>query len=83
MTNNNLYYAFITIFAIIGYMIVVDKNVATYIILLYKLLQVNIRRFIFWIQFYPKLRYDTWKLKRSMKQFIKEMNQDTSGDNNI
>ncbi len=75
---DSFYYASFAIFAVIAYMIVMDKNVADYIILLLKLAQVNTRRFIFWIQFYPKLKYDTWKLKRSMKKFIKEMNQDTN-----
>ena len=74
--TDNFYYVTFAIFAVIAYMIVMDKNVAAYIILLFKLLQVNTRRFIFWVQFYPKLQYDTWKLKRSMKKFIKEINQE-------
>jgi len=80
---DTFWYTSFAIFAIIGYIIIVDKNVATYIILLCKLLQVNVMRFIFWIKFYPKLRYDTWKLKKSMAKFIAEMNQEKSQKNNI
>lgn len=61
------YYTLILIFAIITYMIVVDSNVAQYIILLWKLAEVNIRRGIFLIKFYPRLMWDTFNIKRTIK----------------
>lgn len=61
------YYTLILIFGIITYMIVVDSNVAQFIVLLWKLAQVNIRRGIFLIKFYPRFVLDTMKIKRIIK----------------
>ncbi len=47
-------------------MIAVDKNVATFIVLLLKTAQVNIARYAFMIRVYPRLRYETFLLKRRM-----------------
>jgi hypothetical protein len=48
-------------------MIVVDSNVAKFIVLLWKLAEVNIRRSIFLIKFYPRLVLDTINIKRIIK----------------
>ena len=60
------YYTLLLIFAIIAYMISVDSNVAQYLILLWKLIGVQFRRFIFILQFKPRLMWDTWNLKRTI-----------------
>ena len=61
------YYTLLLIFGIITYMIVVDSNVAQFIVLLWKLVQVNIRRGIFLIKFYPRFVLDTMNIKRIIK----------------
>lgn len=61
------YYTLLLIFGIITYMIVADSNVAQFIVLLWKLVQVNIRRGIFLIKFYPRFVLDTMKIKRIIK----------------
>jgi cytochrome b561 len=61
------YYTLLLIFGVITYMIVVDPNVAKYIVLLWKLAEVNIRRGIFLIKFYPRLMWDTFNIKRTIK----------------
>jgi len=53
-------------------MIVVDSNLAQFIILLWKLVEVNIRRSIFLIKFYPRLMCDTFKFKRYIKSKRKD-----------
>ena len=60
------YYTLLIIFAVIAYMIVVDSNVAQYIILLWKLVGVQIRRGIFILTFKPRLMWDTWNIKRTI-----------------
>lgn len=60
------YYTLLLVFGIIAYMIAVDSNVATFLILLWKLTCVNIRRGIFLIKFYPRLAWDTWNIKRTI-----------------
>jgi hypothetical protein len=42
------------IFCVIGYMISVDKNVADYIVLLFKMTQLNIERVYWMIKLHPK-----------------------------
>lgn len=61
------YYALLFVFAIIAYMIAVDANVAQYITLLWKLAGVQIRRGIFILKFKPRLMWDTWNIKRTIK----------------
>lgn len=70
------YYGLLLVFGVIAYMIVIDKNVATYIILLGKLAKLNINRFIFWLKFYPRLRFDTFWLKRKSKKALNTLKQE-------
>lgn len=48
-------------------MIVVDANVGAFIILLWKYAGVQFRRFLFILTFKPRLVWDTWNLKRTIK----------------
>ena len=70
------YYILLTIFGVIAYMIIVDKNVAAYIILLGKVAKLKISRFIFWVKFYPRLRFDTFWLKQKSKKVLKQRKED-------
>lgn len=72
------YYGLLLVFGIVAYMIIVDKNVATYIILLGKLAKLQVNRFIFWIKFYPRLRFDTFWLKRKSKKALNALKQEQS-----
>jgi len=49
-----------------------DQSVQKYTELLVKLLRINIIRFFFGLKLRIGLEWDTWKLKRSMKKFIKD-----------
>lgn len=60
------YYTLLFIFAIIAYMIAVDSNVATYVVLLFKLLRINIIRMSFMVKMYPRLLFDSWSIKRRL-----------------
>lgn len=61
------YYSLLIVFAVIVYMMVVDENVAIYINLMWKMAGVQFRRFLFIIKFKPRLMWDTWNLKRTIK----------------
>lgn len=61
------YYGLLIVFAIVAYMIAVDANVAQYITLLWKLAGVQIRRGIFILKFKPRLMWDTWNIKRTIR----------------
>jgi len=66
------YYTLLLIFAIIAYMISVDQNMATYIVLLYKLLKINIQRLLFMAKMYPRLFLDFWMMKRRLDRSRKD-----------
>ena len=80
--NYQIYYMFpLACFTAVAYMMYVDPNVSKFIVLLYKLGQINFRRFIFWLKFYPKLRYDGAVLKwRSNRILNKRLRNDPRKD---
>ena len=53
-------------FAIAVYVIIADRNVADYILLTVSRIQLNLAKLFFLATFYPRLRYDTFMLKRRM-----------------
>jgi len=75
------YYGLLIIFAILAYIIVVDSNVSQYIVLLWKMLGVQFNRFIFILKFKPRLVWDTWNLKRTIK--IKKKDWDNVADEEL
>jgi hypothetical protein len=67
------YYTFLFgCFAIAIYMISVDKNVADFISLLYRFALIQASRVWFIILMYPRLRYETFLLKRDMHKISKK-----------
>jgi hypothetical protein len=76
MDSQLYYYILLTIFGVIAYMIIVDSNVGQFIILLLRMARVQVSRAIFWIKFYPRLRFDTailkWKSKRMINKVLKD-----------
>lgn len=59
-----IYYMFLLGgFIAVAYVMYVDPNVAKYIVLRCKIIQIGFYRAIFWLKFYPRLRYDTMVLK--------------------
>jgi hypothetical protein len=66
------YYTLLFIFALVAYMIAVDSNVATYVVLLYKLLRINIIRMTFMVKMYPRLLFDSWSIKRRLDKSRKD-----------
>ena len=74
--NYQIYYMFLlTGFTAVAYMMYVDSNVSKFIVLLYKMGQINFHKFIFWLKLYPKLRYDTailkWKSNRILNKQLR------------
>lgn len=67
------YYGLFLAFAIVAYMIVADKNVADFIILLYKLVGIKIRRLKWLIVYHPKNPITNWLMNRKHRRFINEM----------
>lgn len=64
------------IFGVIGYMIVVDKNVADYLTLVFKMTKLNIERTFWMIRFHPKNPITNlikrWEYDKLAKELQKE-----------
>ena len=50
---HSYYYTLFVLFAVVLYMISVDKNVEEYIVLLSKIIRINIERFFWMIRLHP------------------------------
>lgn len=70
LLHNYYYLSLLGFFAVVAYMIYVDRNVADYIVLMLKTLQVKWIRAIFWVKFYPRLQWETFLLKMKFKRGI-------------
>jgi hypothetical protein len=67
------YYSLFTVFGIVAFMIIVDKNVGDYLLLSLKLIKINIERLKWMAIYHPKNPITTWWMNRKFKKFIKEM----------
>lgn len=66
----------IIIFCIIGYMIIVDKNVGDYIILLTKIIRINLERFYWIIVYHPNNFVTTWLNARKYDKISKDLQKE-------
>lgn len=76
-------YAWLFIFGIIAYMIIIDPNVGSFIILMTKILKVNIERMIWMIRFHPVILsspVSKWLMMRKYMKTAKELSQELSKD---
>lgn len=71
--NSIYYYSLFTVFGIVAFMIVVDKNVEEYLLLSIKMLKINIERLKWMAIYHPNNPITTWWMNRKFKKFIKEM----------
>lgn len=71
------YYGLLSVFCVLAFMMTVDKNVADYIVLMFKIFLINIERVKWLIIYHPKNPITRWRMDRKFKKFINEM-QDTS-----
>lgn len=74
------YYFWILIFAIVTYIIIVDKNVLLWIELTLKLISIQTQRFFWIIRFHPKnpvtnliKRYEYNKIAKELEKEFKDM----------
>lgn len=70
------YYILLAIFAIIAYMMIVDKNVAAYIDLLFKIFKINIERFFWIIKYHPNNFITTFIQNRKYQKIAEELEKE-------
>lgn len=74
------YYSLFSVFAIICYLIVIDKNVADYIVLQIKFLGVQLKRAWWLINFHPKNPISRWNFERRIQKMTRQLEKDLNLD---
>jgi hypothetical protein len=80
---NNYHYLLFLIFSIIGVMIVLDANVADYIVLLTKIIKLNTERVFWMIRLHPKNPISNFMMNRKYDKIAKELEEEFRRKNEI
>ena len=70
------YFLYFVLFAIILYVMIVDRNVTEYILLIFKIIQINFERTLWMIRFHPfwiRNPIGKWWAMRKYNKIVKEM----------
>ena len=65
-------YTIFVVVAIFAYLIFTEPNASLYIDLQAQGLWINIRRLLFLARMYPRIKFDTWMMKRRYKKIMKD-----------
>ena len=57
-------------------MLVVDRNVSDYIVLIFKLFKINIEKFFWMIKLHPKNPITNFMMKRQYEKIAKELHKE-------
>jgi hypothetical protein len=76
------YYTVFLFFAIIAYMIVVDNNVAKYIVLMGQMLIVNIKKWYYIAVFHPGNKLTTWTMNSRIDRMTRQLQKDLDSKKN-
>jgi len=70
------YYIILTLLAVIGYLMVVDRNIITYIELNFQFAVVQLKRAWFIVRFHPINPIPRWTLSRRIERMTKELEEE-------
>jgi hypothetical protein len=80
---DNYHYVLFLIFSIIGVMIVIDANVADYIVLLTRMIKLNTERIFWMIRLHPKNPISNFMMNRKYYKIAKELEEEFRKKNEI
>lgn len=76
MYNDPYYLSLFLVFSIVAFMLVVDRNVSDYIVLIFKLFKINIEKFFWMIKLHPKNPITNFMMKRQYEKIAKELHKE-------
>ena len=76
MFLNPYYSGLLFIFFVLAVMMVIDKNVADYFILVLRIIKINIERYFWMIRLHPKNPITNFLMKRRYAKIVKELHQE-------
>lgn len=71
-------YVLLIIFGVMAYFIIIDPNVGAYLTLVFKMIGINIQRFLWMLRFHPMWLNNPiskWRRERHYLKLIKEMEE--------
>ena len=80
---NTYYLTILAVFSIVAYMMIVDQNVADFILLIPRIIKLNVERFYWKIRFHPIVttnKLSQWLMMRKYEKLIKEYEQQNKTD---
>lgn len=70
------YYLIFAIFAVIGYMMIVDRNVVTFIDLMFRFTGIQLKRAWWIVRFHPINPIPRWTLERRIEKMTRELEKE-------
>jgi hypothetical protein len=70
------YIVFVVLFSILAYMMAVDKNVVIFIDLLFKLIKINIEKYLWLIKHHPNNPITKWIIWRKSLEIAKQLEKE-------
>ncbi len=73
---NTYYFILLTVFGIVGYMMIMDENVALLVSLVPRIIKLNVERFYWKIRFHPAVttnKLSQWLMMRKYEKIAKEI----------
>jgi len=78
---NSYYLTILTVFGIVTYMMIVDRNVVDFILLIPKIIKLNIERFFWKLRFHPWITTNKllqWLMMKKYEKFVKTLQNEQS-----
>ena len=66
----------LVIVGVVGYMMIIDENIATYLTLILKIMKVNTERFFWMVKYHPNNFITTWIQNRKYDQIARELEKE-------
>jgi hypothetical protein len=74
------YYIILTLLAVLSYMMIVDRNIITYIELIFQFAVVQLKRAWFIVKFHPANPITRWIFERRIERMTRELEEDLKMD---
>ena len=64
------------IVGVVGYMMIIDENIVTYLTLVFKIMKVNTERFFWMVRYHPNNFITTWIQNRKYDRIARELEKE-------
>ena len=73
---SSISYGLLLVFGIVVYIMVIDQNVADYLLLVFKMMKLNIVRLLWMIRFHPNNFITTWIQNRKYDKMAEDLHKE-------